>query len=145
MRLLPFIFAIIIALTSCNNESSETLESTSEEETKQTEMYNGIPITEKEPDNYTGEYLELYKNDLPKIRGHKVEGVRQGKWEGWHFTGAKASEGTYIDGKEDGVYTVYYDNGKIRYKGRYEMGTKTGSWKSYSEEGKLTLDSVHKL
>ena len=141
MKLNILILLTIFTLFSCENDSNADLD-IPEEELKEEDLYNGVPISEKEPDNYTGEYLELYNNSLPKMRGQKVDGIRQGKWKAWHFTGAIASEGTYIDGKEDGIYTVYFDNGQIRHKGRYEMGKQTGNWKFYSEEGELLLDSI---
>lgn len=144
MKLFSFFIALILLFSSCKNNQDNDKTDTLQDEPKEIEMYNGVPISEKEPDNYTGEYLELYKNDLPKIRGHKVNGVREGKWEGWHFTGAKASEGFYVNGKEDGVYTVYFDNGKVRYKGKYKMGVKVGSWRFYTEEGELYLDTIYK-
>ena len=137
-KIIPIV-VLILTFYSCENEPIPEKE---ESIKKKQELYNGVPISEKEPDNYTGEYLELYNNSLPKMRGQKVDGIRQGKWKSWHFTGAIASEGTYIDGKEDGIYTVYFDNGQIRHKGRYEMGKQTGNWKFYSEEGELLLDSI---
>ena len=135
-----YILLFCFALLSCNDEVQPIPEE--ESNTEEQELYNGMPVSKEEPDNYTGEYLELYNNDLPKMRGHKVDGLRQGKWESWHFTGTKASEGYYVDGKEHGIYTVFHENGKISHKGRFEMGKRIGSWKFYSEEGELILDSI---
>lgn len=142
MKINYLILIFSVSLFSCNNNSDTETNSDNTETIEEVELYNGIPISKEEPDNYTGEYLELYKNDLPKMRGHKVDGIRQGKWQSWHFTGAIASEANYIDGKEDGLYTVYHDNGKIRHQGFYEMGIKKGSWKFFTEEGDLAIDTV---
>lgn len=138
--LLPLVTALLI---SCADSSSEEKQhEAAAKDSTDLGTYNGIPISEKEPDNYTGEYIELYKNGLPKMRGQKVNGVRQGKWQSWHPNGAKASEVSYVDGKENGKYIVYHDNGQIRHTGRYSMGEKVDKWKFYSEEGELVLDTI---
>lgn len=143
MRCKLYLVLPLFLLNACTNTNDTDID-TDSNLTKDSiaDTYNGMPISEKEPDNYTGEYLELYQNNLPKLRGQKVNGVRQGNWISWHPTGAKASEGFYIDGKLEGFYTVYFDNGKVRHKGYYKNDQKHGNWKFYYQDGSLALDTL---
>lgn len=119
----------------------ETTPQTQVEEKQET--YNGIPISKEEPEGYTGEVEVLYKNGLPKMKGFKRNGMREGRWQSWHPTGSPASECDYKEGKEHGEYIVFHEStGEIMITGQYEEGTKIGNWKFYNEEGKLVLDTL---
>lgn len=131
-----------ICLFSCSNE--ETTIATPEPQ-KPVETYNGIPISEKEPENYTGPIEVLYNNGLPKMTGNKKNGLREGRWQSWHPTGAPASECDYKNGVEHGEYMVFHEStGKIMITGQYENGKKIGSWTFYDEDGKVALDTIFK-
>jgi antitoxin component YwqK of YwqJK toxin-antitoxin module len=134
-----FIALCIATLVSCNNSEPAELTTSAE---KEVETYNGIPISEKEPENYTGEYQEIYKNGLPKMKGLKISGKREGRWQSWHPTGAPASECDYKNGIEHGDYIVFHEEGGIMITGQYLEGKKVGQWKFYNEEGEIVLDTL---
>jgi hypothetical protein len=131
---------LFASLISCANNEENT-ETTDQE--KEVETYNGIPIADKEPENYSGEYQELYKNGLPKMKGLKVNGKREGRWQSWHPTGAPASECDYKNGVEHGEYIVFHEStGKPMITGKYSEGKKIGQWQFYNEEGQIILDTL---
>ena len=59
MKSLSYVLALFLILSSCNNTTKVEAENPTEKVSEEPEMYNGMPISEKEPDNYTGEFLEL--------------------------------------------------------------------------------------
>ena len=55
--------------------------------------------------------VETYENgNIRNITFHKETqtGIEKVKYEAYHYTGRKASEGTYLNGKEDGLWTYWY-------------------------------------
>jgi len=134
------VFILVLGI-SCSENKEENPEQDTVQEKQDT--YNGIPISKKEPEAYTGEVEVLYKNGLPKMKGFKRNGLREGRWQSWHPTGVPASECDYKEGKEHGEYIVFHEStGEIMMTGQYDEGRKIGNWKFYNEEGKLVLDTL---
>jgi len=82
--------------------------------------------------------VETYENgNIRNITFHKETqtGIEKVKYEAYHYTGRKASEGTYLNGKEDGLWTYWYENGQKRWEGTVKNGQRNGLWTYWHENG----------
>lgn len=73
--------------------------------------------------------VETYENgNIRNITFHKETqtGIEKVKYEAYHYTGRKASEGTYLNGKEDGLWTYWYENGQKGSEVTYTDGKEGG-------------------
>ena len=80
--------------------------------------------------------VETYENgNIRNITFHKETqtGIEKVKYEAYHYTGRKASEGTYLNGKEDGLWTYWYENGQKRWEGTVKNGKRKGLWTYWYE------------
>jgi antitoxin component YwqK of YwqJK toxin-antitoxin module len=62
--------------------------------------------------------------------------IRHGRFVAYHESGAIASEGEYVDGKEEGPWRDYHDNGQIAAQGRYGAGKQDGVWRFFDTRGR---------
>ena len=73
--------------------------------------------------------VETYENGNIRIINYHKEtqrGMEKVKYEAYHYTGQKASEGTYLNGKEDGLWTYWYENGQKNSEVTYTDGKESG-------------------
>ena len=73
--------------------------------------------------------VETYENgNIKNITFHKETptGIETVKYEGYYYTGQKASEGTFLNGKEDGLWTYWYENGQKNSEVTYTDGKESG-------------------
>ena len=90
--------------------------------------------------------FESYENgNLKSITYHKETktGTEKVKYEVYHYTGQKAAEGTYKDGKEDGLWTYWYENGQKRWEGTVKDGKRDGLWTYWYENGKKSSEITY--
>ena len=75
--------------------------------------------------------------NIKNITFHKETptGIEIVKHEEYYYTGQKASEGTYFNGKEDGLWTYWYENGQKRWEGTVKNGQRKGLWTYWHENG----------
>ena len=91
--------------------------------------------------------FETYENgNLKSITYHKETktGTEKVKYEVYHYTGQKAAEGTYKDGKEDGLWTYWWKNGKKESEGTFKNGKKDGKWTDWYENGQKKEEETYK-
>ena len=91
--------------------------------------------------------FETYENgNLKSITYHKETktGTEKVKYEVYHYTGQKAAEGTYKDGKEDGLWTYWWKNGKKESEGTFKDGKKDGKWTDWYENGQKKEEETYK-
>ena len=87
--------------------------------------YGGKAFKVDDDEPYTGKVFDLNKSTGKKtLQGQYKNGLKTGKWTGWHENGQKSEEGTVKDGKLDGVGTEWWKNGQKR----YEVTYKDGEW-----------------
>ena len=91
--------------------------------------------------------FETYENgNLKSITYHKETktGTEKVKYEVYHYTGQKAAEGTYKDGKEDGLWTKWYENGQKFREGTFKDGKQDGLWTDWYENGQKSYEVTYK-
>ncbi|MET3384171.1 toxin-antitoxin system YwqK family antitoxin [Variovorax paradoxus] len=65
----------------------------------------------------------------------KTSWIRHGLFVEYHETGAVASEGQYVDGKEAGLWRDFYPNGQSAAEGSYHEGQEVGVWRHWNPDG----------
>lgn len=134
-------FAMIILFMQCNgNEKEKTglqkqdsiRNADSAKNLQPVNIYATIP---PDPD-YTGDYVDRYKNGIIKFNGSFRFGKRHGQWMAFYDNGMKWSECYYDKGKRQGESTVYFPNGKLHYKGWFKNDLRDSLWFFYDEAGK---------
>ena len=96
--------------------------------------------------------VETYENgNIRNILSHKETqtGIEKVKYEAYHYTGRKASEGTYLNGKEDGLWTYWSSDGNDFAKLIIKNGQPwDGTYKKWSPypypNGKKILERFYK-
>ena len=91
--------------------------------------------------------VETYENGNIRIINYHKEtqrGMEKVKYEAYHYTGQKASEGTYLNGKEDGLWTYWYENGQKRWEGTVKNGKRNGLWTYWHENGQKEKEYTYK-
>ncbi len=69
--------------------------------------------------------------------GKVVNGLREGPWVNFSFTGNAARKCTYIKGNLEGPETGYFDDGTIAAEGQRKNNLQDGAWKWYHANGQL--------
>lgn len=66
------------------------------------------------------------------------QGLEQGDWKFYHFSGKLKAKGKYVNGERYGKWVFYFENGQIEQEGFYDKaGRFTGLWKWYYPDGQL--------
>jgi len=96
--------------------------------------------------------FETYENgNLKSITYHKETktGTEKVKYEVYHYTGQKAAEGTYKDGKEDGLWTYWYENGQKKSERLYRDNKIIGEWTEFElffyDNGQKKSEGTYKV
>lgn len=147
--LLPLIVAFALLLTSCSDKQEEN--SLSESVNKQMmdslskvsqkaradSLKNLNPLLILPPDSeYSGQYIDRYKNGIVKFRGTFRFGERHGQWFSFYPNGLMWSEMHYDKGLRHGPNNAFFENGKPRYTGYYRNDLVDSVWTYYDSTGK---------
>lgn len=64
-------------------------------------------------------------------------GQKIGSWVMFYPSGAKQSEGNFVEDKKAGKWKFYYETGELKQEGYYSQGKPTSLWKWYYKTGEL--------
>lgn len=96
------------------------------------------PLLILPPDSeYSGQYIDRYKNGIVKFRGTFRFGERHGQWLSFYPNGLLWSEMHYDNGLRHGPNNTFYENGKPRYSGFYKNDRVDSVWTYYDSTGKV--------
>lgn len=96
------------------------------------------PLLILPPDSeYSGQYIDRYKNGIVKFRGTFRFGERHGQWLSFYPNGLLWSEMHYDNGLRHGPNHTFYENGKPRYSGFYKNDRVDSVWTYYDSTGKV--------
>lgn len=87
--------------------------------------------------DYTGDYVDRYKNGVIKFTGFFRFGKRHGQWMAFYINGEKWSECFYDKGIKQGASNVFYPNGIPQFRGWYKNDLKDSTWTFYDTLGRV--------
>lgn len=131
---LIFIFSLMFILSSCHSDEKNELSQRETESVDSVKEINNGFIQAPDSD-YTGDYIDKYKNGVVKFSGFFRFGKRHGQWLAFYLNGEKWSECFYDKGLKEGYSAVYYPNGKMQYSGWYKNDLKDSVWSFYDTTG----------
>ena len=123
---------VILALTSCTQESRVMEETYPDGSPKRECVYKG-----KDASHELIRETTWYPKKKIQMTGEYRNNKRDGKWIYYYNNGNLWSEGFFKNGKSDGKRITHYENGKIFYVGYYQEDRRVGVWKFYDEKGTL--------
>lgn len=146
IRTLSFVFAIqILFCSGCGDdktvpapENRRVEDSLSKliQKARADSMKQLNPLLILPPDSeYSGQYIDRYKNGIVKFRGTFRFGERHGQWFSFYPNGLLWSEMHYDKGLRHGPNTAFFENGKPRYSGFYKNDLVDSVWTYYDSTG----------
>lgn len=142
MKSFVFVFAVVIAITSCKQPKQESgPDAAAKDSVVETHRTTPTPSDTVVPDN--GLYEKKHANGNISITGEMRDGKREGLWKSFYENGTPWSEGEYKNGLRHGRSITWFENGKVRYEGTYTNGEQSGKWKYYNENGQLDKEVDH--
>lgn len=142
MKSFVFIFGIVIALASCNqNKKDSGQDSGMNDSVAETHRITPTPADTVVPQN--GPYEKKHPNGQVSLTGEMRDGKREGLWKSFYEDGTPWSEGEYKNGVRHGKTVTWFENGKMRYEGVYTNGEQSGKWRYYNENGQLEKEIDH--
>lgn len=108
--------------------------------------FNHLPevIIEKENNEpYTGVVFALYNNENIQYEWSYVDGVPNGKWRYYFYTGKVQYEFTYLDGAKNGLCRAWHFNGKLNFESQYKDGVLNGEQVFWTYNGELDHKRVY--
>lgn len=78
-----------------------------------------------------------YDNGLPKMKGHYVQGNRDGRFTWWHSNGNKQLDGAFREGQKTGRWVWWHSNGMKSSEGTYEDDIPVGVWTWWNDKGQV--------
>jgi antitoxin component YwqK of YwqJK toxin-antitoxin module len=133
MKRTAFIFILLAYLASCNNGTSQSLDTSVSQDTLKSNQIAASPGKDSVISN--GEYIEYYKNGVTKMRGVMKDGKRDGVWKSFYGNGLPWSETTFKNGLKEGKTTTWFENSQKRYEGFYQNDVESGKWTFWDEKG----------
>jgi antitoxin component YwqK of YwqJK toxin-antitoxin module len=70
-------------------------------------------------------------------KGHYVNGLKEGVWEGYRPDGTLWQRGHFHHGEKHGTLEYYHPDGTLEDRGHYHHGKPHGVWESYRTDGTL--------
>ena len=96
------------------------------------------PLLIMPPDSeYSGQYIDRYKNGIVKFRGTYRFGQQHGQWFSFYPNGLMWSEMHFDNGLRHGPNNTFYENGIARYSGFYKNDLVDSVWTYYDSTGKI--------
>ena len=96
-----------------------------------------VSTTEFKMNKPHGEFVELFPEGSPKVKGHFTNGEVSGSWVYLDAHGTKMREETYADGTLQSE-TDYWSVGGVSRTGKYSKGERDGLWRSFEPDGTPT-------
>lgn len=86
---------------------------------------------------------QVYLGDSLVVEEGKVtNGLREGPWANFSFTGNTIRKSTYTKGNLEGADTGYFDDGTIAVEGQRKNNLQDGEWKWYHANGQLETSVI---
>jgi antitoxin component YwqK of YwqJK toxin-antitoxin module len=79
------------------------------------------------------------------IKGHYVDGLREGLWKWYREDDTLREEGHYLDDKRHGLWKWYHDDGTLGSEVHYLDNKRHGLWKTYYKDGVTLWEEGHYL
>lgn len=146
--LLMFFVATLagISFSACHGDATSQKAATSDSlkasQSPEKVNFKSNDLIQPPDSDYTGDYIDRYKNGVIKFRGDFRFGKRHGQWIAFYLNGEKWSECFYNKGAKEGASNIYYPSGKIQMTGWYKNDQADSLWTFYDTLGKV-IQTIH--
>ena len=94
---------------------------------------------------YQKQINEVFTGNVTGIqKGKVVNGLKEGKWNGFYENGNLLWSGFYNKGLNVSKWVEYHNNGKVFTIGHFDNGKKIGVWSFFDDHGKIIADEIYK-
>lgn len=108
---------------------------------------DGVPEGVRREYSPEGEIMKGYVFTQGNVVGEGItdeEGLRDGPWKEYYFSGGLKAEGKYKEGKRVGEWKFYHPNGELEQIGVYnDEGEEDGIWTWYYPDGNLLREESY--